>query len=97
MTNNDRTVKGLLLLIVLLLAVIALRPYVTPIETVHAQTARFDHVTVVSALFLHGGDRGLLLLDRRNGNVWFMPSRDEKYLDPVFLVRVPFEKLDRQP
>ena len=71
MTNNDRTVKGLLLLIVLLLAVIALRPYVTPIETVHAQTARFDHVTVVSALFLHGGDRGLLLLGAEF-SVWML-------------------------
>ena len=97
MFNNDRIVKGLLFLIVLLLAIVAFQPYVVPIETVHAQTARFDHVTVVSALFLHGGDRGLLLLDRRNGNVWFMPSRGETYRDPVFLVRVPFEKLDRQP
>ena len=68
-----------------------------PIETVHAQAARFDHITIVSSLFLYDGERGLLLLDKRNGNVWFMPQRDKAYGDPSFILRVPFEQLDQQP
>ena len=97
MNNNDPSVRFLLLLIVLLLAAIAFQPYLPAVDTVHAQTARFDHITVVSPLFLYGGERGLLLLDKRNGNVWFMPQKDGSYSDPQFLVRVPFEQLDRQP
>jgi len=97
MVNNDWTLKSLLLLIVLLLGVIAFRVDPPTIETVHAQTAKFEHVTVVSPLFLYKGARGLLLLDKRNGNVWFMPQEDGSYDDPRFLLRVPFEQLDRQP
>lgn len=97
MINNDWMLKSLLLLIVLLLGMIALQSYAPTIETVHAQTAKFDHVTVVSPLFLHKGERGLLLLDKRNGNVWFMPQKDGSYTDPQFFLRVPFEQLDRQP
>ena len=70
MINNDWMLKSLLLLIVLLLGMIALQSYAPTIEAVHAQTAKFDHATVVSPLFLHKGERGLLLLDQRNGNVW---------------------------
>ena len=95
--QNDWTLKSLLFLIVLLLGVIAFQGYPAAIETVHAQTAKFDHVEVVSPLFLHGGERGLLLLDKRNGNVWFMPQQDGSYADPRFLLRVPFERLDSQP
>ena len=97
MTTNDRTVKVLLMAIVLLLCVLVLRTGPGQIETVHAQTARFEHITIVSSLFLYGGDRGLLLLDKRNGNVWFMPQRDKTYGDPSFILRVPFEELDKQP
>jgi len=97
MTKNDCTLRLLLLLIALFLGVKTFQPDWIPIQTAHAQTAQFDHITVVSALFLHQGQQGLLLLDKRNGNVWFMPRKDGSYDDPQFLFRVAFEKLDRQP
>lgn len=69
MLKNESMSKLLLLSIVVLLGVIALRIDSPVIETVHAQTAQFDHVTIVSPLFLHNGEQGLLLLDKRNANV----------------------------
>ncbi len=97
MLKNDSLLKVLLLTIVLLLGVMALRIDGPVIDTVHAQTAQFDHVTIVSPLFLHKGEQGLLLLDKRNANVWFMPRRDGTYSEAQFLIRLPFEQLDRQP
>jgi len=97
MTKNDWTLRLLLLLIALFLGVRAFQPDAMPMQTVHAQTAQFDHINVVSPLFLYQGQQGLLLLDKRNGNVWFMPRKDAAYGDPQFILRVPFEKLDKQP
>jgi len=96
----DRTLKSILLLIALLLAIIALRPLFEPAGSVLAQTARFDHVYVVSPMFLYKGSQGLLVLDKRNANVWFIPKGSQEnltYQNPVFVVRVPFEKLDQAP
>jgi hypothetical protein len=86
----------------LLLGLIALFHLFGPSEKVQAEAARFDHVQIVSTAFIHKGQMGLLLLDRRNGNVWFVQmSTDESRLvpfhEPVFLIRVPFEKLDQTP
>src|SRR5678815_1639321 len=97
MTKNDWTLRLLLLLIVLFLGVRAFQPDAIPSQTVHAQSAQFDHVMVISTLFLYKGQQGLLLLDKRNGNVWFMPRQDAEIGDPQFILRVPFEKLDKQP
>lgn len=97
MINNDSKLRALLVAVVLLLAVIAFRPGASLVPTAYAQTAQFDHVTIVAPLFLHRGEQGILLLDKRNGNVWFMPRRSGSYADPQFLVRLPFEKLDQQP
>jgi hypothetical protein len=85
-----------------LLGLIALFHLFGPGEKVQAQAARFDHVQIVSTTFIHKGQLGLLLLDRRNGNVWFIQmstdeSRSVPFQEPVFLVRVPFEKLDQTP
>jgi hypothetical protein len=63
-------------------------------EAVHAAEARFDHVTIVSSAFLYKGEAGLLLLDRRNGNVWYMGHKEAVFAEPILLGRVPFEKLD---
>ena len=41
-----------------------------------------------------------LLLDKRNGNVWFIPKGDDiniSFRDPAFVVRIPLEKLDQAP
>jgi hypothetical protein len=83
--------------IALFLGVIALRPFFTPAVSVQAQSARFDHVFIVSTVFLYKGSQGLLVLDRRNGNVWFIPRANESFQDPVFVTRMQFEKLDQAP
>jgi hypothetical protein len=96
------SLKLAMMAIALLLGLIASSHLFEPRVKVQAEGARFDHVTIVSTTFIHKGQMGLLLLDRRNGNVWFIQrSTDESRLvpfdEPVFLVRVPFEKLDQAP
>ena len=98
----DLTLKCEILAIIILLAVIALRPYFETSVKAETEPARFDHVSIVSTMFIWKGQSGLLLLDRRNGNVWFVQrsndeSRANPFEDPVFLIRAPFEKLDHLP
>jgi hypothetical protein len=95
--RTDIFTRVILLAIAVLLGVIALHPLFDPGITAQAQGAKFDHVVVVSAVFLYHGRQGLLLADKRNGNIWFMPRVDEKYIDPVFVMRLELEKLDRPP
>jgi hypothetical protein len=90
-------VKTLLALIVVLLALIALRPLFDPATNALAQPAKFDHVYIVSPVFLYKGQQGLLVLDRRNANVWFIPKVNEQFQNPVFVIRVPFDRLDQLP
>ncbi len=101
MYRSDPTLKVILLVIAVLLAVIALRPLVNPEVKAQAQSARFDHVTIVATTFLYKGQQGLLLMDRRNANVWFMARTTDQagtqFAAPVFLLRVPFDKLDQGP
>jgi hypothetical protein len=83
-------------LIVLFLAMTLIRPMYLPQVTASADSATFDHVHVVAPLFLYKGKQGLLLLDKRNGNVWFVGKEGEldlKYGDPVFITHIPLEKL----
>ena len=92
----DRTLKAILLAIALFLGMIAVRPFIQP-EKVQAQAARFDHVQLLSMMFLYKGQQGLLVTDRRNGNVWFIPKVDEVFRDPIFVVQMHWEKLDQAP
>ena len=97
--TTDRTTRLLLAAIVLLLAVIAVRPYVDPSQIVRAE-ARFDHVSILSTSWLRNGRAGALLLDRRNGNLWYVPLQTERGAalgEPEFVIRAPFEKLDQTP
>ena len=98
--SPDRTTKLLLLAIVLLLGVLAIRPFLEPTQTVWAE-ARFDHVNVLATNWIRNGRTGVLLMDRRNGNVWHMitqqTDKGPSLGDPQFVVRVPFEKLDDVP
>jgi len=95
----DRTLRPIFLLaITLFLGVIALRPYLEPETKVTADSGRFDYASVVSPAFIYNGRQGILLLDKRNGNVWFI-ARNEANMtvslaDPVFVIHVPLEKLD---
>ncbi len=97
MQSPDRTLKALLMIIALFLAMIAVRPFFYPATSVLAQSARFDHVQLISATFLYKGQQGLLVLDRRNANVWFIPKTQDQFQTPIFVVRLPFEKLDQGP
>ena len=90
MLKSDWTLKAILITIALFLGMIAVRPLFDPAK-VEAQAARFDHVFIASSAFLYKGQQGLLVMDRRNANVWFFPKKDDKFQDPVFVIRLPFE------
>ena len=97
MGKSDRFLKGILITIALFLGIIALRPLFSPDVTTLAQAARFDHVYLAATTFLYKGQQGLLVMDRRNANVWFIPKVNDQFQDPVFVIRLPFEKLDQAP
>jgi len=97
MIQSDWTLKSILLAIAVFLGILALGPLFHPAVNVQAQGARFDHVMIVATTFLYKGQQGLLLLDKRNGNVWFIPRSGDQFQDAAFVVRVPFEKLDQAP
>ena len=99
MTTKTWALRELLPWAAVLAVILALTlpGYLGPLPTAYAQGAQFDYVTIVSTVFLYNGERGLLLLDRRNGNVWFMAHKEKVFQDPVLVTRVPFEKLDLQP
>ncbi len=97
MGKSDQFLKVSVLVIAGFLGMIAIRPLFNPPATAQAQSARFEHIYIVSPLFLYKGEQGLLVLDKHNANVWFIPRRDEAYQNPVFVTRLPFEKLDQSP
>ena len=98
----DWTFRLVLATIAIFLALIALRPLVHPSREVLAQSARFDHILLVSPAYLYKGVQGILLLDKRNGNVWFIPKGNDMSQtpfsqNPTYIYRIPFEKLDEHP
>src|SRR6266404_4919183 len=100
MQKSGRFLQVTTLLIALLLGIIALRPMITPEVKAAADSGQFDFVTIISPVYLYKGNQGVLLLDRRNGNVWFIGKGQEmeiSYKDPVFVVRLPLEKLKHPP
>ena len=96
MMKSDWIHKGLLAVIAICLMVLVARSGGS-FGTVYASQAQFDHIDVVSAAFIYNGRPGLLLLDRRNGNVWYLSNNQGVFGEPVYLTRVPFEKLDQGP
>ena len=98
MDGSDRMLKLALLMIVLLLGMIVARPYLMPEMAVSADSSRFDYLSVVSAGYIYNGRPGVLLLDKRNGNVWFLGKHTDNmkssFGDPVFVAHVPLEKVD---
>src|SRR5690242_5945826 len=98
MLRTDWFVKSTLLVIVLFLGVLALRPLYDPPIQAQAQSSRFDHIFILSTLFLFKGNQGILVMDKRNGNVWLFPKENPKgFRDPIFLLRLSLEKLDETP
>jgi hypothetical protein len=97
MPKTDWTLKTILAMIALFLGVIALRPLFEPSIRAEAQAARFDHVFIAATTFLYKGQQGMLVMDRRNANVWFIPRVGDQFQNPVFVIRLPFDKLDQAP
>ena len=97
MQNSDWTTKAILLVIAVFLGILALRPVIHPADTVLAQPARFDHVMIASTSFLYKGFPGMLVMDKRNGNVWFYQRANESFKDPVYVMRLELEKIDGEP
>jgi hypothetical protein len=102
MRLKDLLSQLILAIIAILLGVIASKLQLDRPLPVRADTGRFDYVQVLAAPYLYNGNQGVLLLDKRNGNVWFiskvqdMTMKKTSFKDPVFIVRVPLEKLDEQ-
>ena len=98
MNGSDRMLKLVLLVIAVFLGMIAVRPYLAPETAVAADSGRFDYLTVVSPAYLYNGRQGCCLLDKRNGNVWFLgryaDNMKATFADPLFLAHVPLEKVD---
>ena len=103
MYRSDWLLKVTLMVIAILLSAIVLRPYFKPDVNILADSGQYDYVYVISPLFLYRGHQGMLMMDKRNGNVWFTASRGDgtgnnvAYGDPVFVVRLPLEKMDAHP
>jgi hypothetical protein len=79
---------------------LALRFVFSPEIVASADSGRFDYVYVISPSYLYQGNQGVLLLDKRNGNVWFLGRSNElniSFREPVFVSRLPLEKLDQPP
>ena len=93
--------KAALWVIAVFLGFIALRPLYSPDARVSADSSKFDHVYIVAPVFLYKGQQGLLVMDKRNGNIWFIGRGTDhlnlKYSEPVFVTQVPLEKLDQAP
>ncbi len=97
MNRPSWSVHLLLLVIAVFLGMIAVRPYIHPEQTVLAFQGKYYHVDIVSPLFLFKGKQGVLMWDKRNGNIWFVGRGDAQgltFVDPVFIARLPLERLD---
>jgi hypothetical protein len=100
MYQADRVTRTVLIVIAVLLGVIAVRLWSKSEVLASADSGRYDYVTIVSPVFLYKGNQGVLLLDKRNGNVWFVAKSQDTNLsfkDPVLVVRFPLEKLEQPP
>jgi len=100
MYGSDWKVKVAQLAIMLALLALALRPYLRPDVQAVADAGRFDSIMIVSVGFLYQGNQGVLLLDKRNGNLWFIGRADDvntPFKEPVYLTRLRLEKLDHAP
>jgi hypothetical protein len=92
----DRATSAMLLIGFVVLAIVAVQAYAPP-SRAYADPRRFDYASVLSPAYVYRGNYGVLLLDNRNGNVWFFGKTndfDVTFHDPVLITRLPLEKLD---
>ncbi|HKD07085.1 MAG TPA: hypothetical protein VKB79_14375 [Bryobacteraceae bacterium] len=100
MSSTERLLKAILTICVLLLGLVALQAFRGGTATVSAASGRYDYVSIISPVFVYKGVQGVLLLDSRNGNIWFVPKGTDfnvNFKDPVFVIRLPLDKLDNAP
>jgi hypothetical protein len=95
----ERLIRYSILAIAILLGIIALELWPGRLDRVYADSGRFDYVQVVATTFLYKGAQGVLVLDKRNGNLWFIGKGQDMekawFHDPVFIMNVPLDKLDQ--
>jgi hypothetical protein len=95
----NRLVRYGVFVIAILLGIIALELWPLRQERVYADSGRFDYIQVMATSFLYKGTQGVLLLDKRNGNLWFIGKGQDMekawFHDPIFVMKVPLEKLDQ--
>ena len=105
--KTDRFAKSLLMLIVVLLGLIALRPYLAPpvvraqYEDVYPIIFGPSHELTVAGSAIQGN----VVLDLRNGNVWGFPPlvQSSEFFDkplpvshPVLIGRLALEDLNKK-
>jgi hypothetical protein len=62
-----------------------------------ATSSRIDYVYVLSPDYVYRGANGVLLMDKRNGNIWFFANgsnTEMRFSDPVLVSRLRLEQLD---
>jgi hypothetical protein len=88
-------------MIAIFLGIIAFELWPGRLDRVYADSGRFDYVHVITTSFLYKGAQGVLVLDKRNGNIWFIGKGQDMekawFRDPVFIMKAPLEKLDQAP
>jgi hypothetical protein len=99
--NPWRTIPPLretvLILLVLLVVLLGFQAYSKPAGA-YADSNRLTYVDVISTAYVYRGTQGVVVMDKRNGNLWFFAnstSFDMPFSDPVLISRLPIEKLDR--
>jgi|SRR5947199_5440060 hypothetical protein len=99
MASTERLLKAILTISALILGLVALQAFRGG-SIVSAASGRYDYVSIISPMFVYKGVQGVLLLDSRNGNIWFVPKGNDfnvSFKDPVFVIRLPLDKLDSAP
>lgn len=97
--RKKRALSAAVIALGLFVSIIVFQAYAPKAQT-YVDSSRFDYVYVISPAYVYRGNQGVLLLDKRNGNVWFFPrtnNLDLAFRDPVLVSRLPLEKLDEMP
>jgi hypothetical protein len=94
-----KVIRYSLVMIAIFLGIIAFELWPGHPDRVYADSGRFDYVQVIATSFLYKGAQGVLILDKRNGNLWFIAKGQDMdkawFDDPVFVMKTPLEKLDQ--
>ena len=95
----ERVIRYSVVIIAIFLGIIALELWPLRQERVYADSGRFDYVQIITTSFLYKGAQGVLILDKRNGNLWFIGKGQDMdkawFHDPVFIMKTPLDKLDQ--